>query len=264
MKFCFYKYQCAGNDFILVDNRKHKLALSIDQIRKMCHRKFGIGADGLIQIENHSKLDFNIVYFNSDGSESLCLNGARAAVLLASMLNLVVGSKTVFNTVDGPYSAQILDHGQIKVKMPNVSKFEKLESEFVVHVGVPHYITHVNNILEYQVVANGRKVRYSEKYSPDGINTNFVEELSNNSIFVRTYERGVEDETLSCASASAAAALVFYSKFQCSPIWVKTLGGDLLIEISPRDSSLSEFNIFLADVYLTGPATLVFEGEYEI
>lgn len=257
MTFHFYKYQATGNDFVLIDNREHQFFFSKGQIEKICDRKFGIGADGLMLIEKHSSLDFNLVYYNSDGSQSLCGNGSRAAVQFASFLG-IVNRKAAFNAYDGDHDAEILSNGIIRLKMNDVNGTHHGGDHFFINTGSPHYIKFVDNIQNFPVLQEGRKIRYSDPYKPGGTNVNYVELLSDNTIFVRTYERGVEDETLSCGTGVTAAALAASCQGYSSPVTVKTRGGDLSVEFKSGQSGTFQ------DIYLIGPAKKVFEGTLEL
>lgn len=261
MKIHFYKYQATGNDFVVIDNREGIFSFTEDQIKKICDRKFGVGADGLMLIENHASLNFNLEYFNSDGSQSLCGNGSRAAVQFASKLGMVNGEAT-FLAYDGAHAAELLPAGIIRLKMNDVSEAKVASEEYFIHTGSPHVVRFVKDINHYPVVEEGRKIRYSDAYKPGGTNVNFVELLPDNTIFVRTYERGVEDETLSCGTGVTAAALATFYKGYKAPIQIKTLGGDLSVEFKsgqPVGSSPS-----FTDVFLVGPAKMVFEGDLEL
>ena len=253
MKLHFKKYQATGNDFVLVDNRNGSINLSIDQIREICDRKFGVGADGLMLIEKHPSLDFNLVYYNSDGSQSLCGNGSRAAVKMAASLGMING-KASFNAYDGKHEAEIGD--TIKVKMKDVT-VEK-NSEFI-NTGSPHIIKFVTGLKDYPVYDEGKRLRDSK---PGGTNVNFVE-LLGDKLFVRTYERGVENETLSCGTGVTAVALAAYFKGFHSPVSIRTLGGDLSVQFTavPEDSN---FSVTFRDIFLIGPAKMVFEGDLEL
>jgi diaminopimelate epimerase len=271
VKIHFYKYQATGNDFILIDNRSGKLSLTIDQIQHLCNRKFGIGADGLMLIERHASLDFNLVYYNSDGSESLCGNGSRAAVKMAAALGLVKG-KTRFNAYDGEHEAELLANDIVRLKMNNVEEVEAANDHFFINTGSPHYIRFTENVQSFPVYDEGRKIRYSDDYKPGGTNVNFVQLQPENGIFVRTYERGVEDETLSCGTGVTAAALAAHLKGHASPINIQTPGGSLSVEFKSShngnqkgetNSNLSNPGTF-TDIFLIGPAKMVFEGDLEL
>lgn len=271
MKIHFYKYQATGNDFVLIDNRSDRYVFTIEQIKTLCDRKFGVGADGLMLIEKHPEMDFNLVYYNSDGSQSLCGNGSRAAVRMASALGIVNG-KATFNAYDGKHTADLLPADIIKLKMNDVSSSTLKGEDFFINTGSPHHIRFVDNVKEYPVVEEGRKIRYSESYKPAGTNVNFVELLPDNTIFVRTYERGVEDETLSCGTGIVAAALAAAQKGYQSPVAIKALGGSLAVEFQQdkdshsgikNDLNTSQGGTF-TNIFLIGPAKLVFEGDLEL
>jgi diaminopimelate epimerase len=196
MKLHFTKYQATGNDFVLLDNRKGSIKLSIEEVKRICDRKFGIGADGLMLIEKHASLDFNLVYYNSDGTQSLCGNGTRAAMKMASSLGIVNG-KASFNAFDGTHQAEIIDNGIVKVKMNDVTV--NADSDFI-NTGSPHYIQFLSDLKNFPVFEEGRRIRNARN-----ANANFVELMGDNRIYVRTYERGVENETLSCGTGVTAA-----------------------------------------------------------
>jgi len=264
MKFHFYKYQATGNDFVLIDNRSSEYLFSVDQVKKVCDRKFGIGADGLMLIEKHPSLDFNLVYYNSDGSQSLCGNGSRAAIHFASFLGVVNG-KASFNAYDGKHDAELLSKGIVRLKMNDTKEVSIIGDDFKINTGSPHLIRFVENINKYPVVEEGRKIRYSDPYKEKGINVNFVELLPNNTIFVRTYERGVENETLSCGTGVTAAALAVSHKGYTSPVSIKTLGGDLSVEFKSTTSPSGQGQSgTFHDIFLVGPAKMVFEGDLEL
>lgn len=261
MKIHFYKYQATGNDFVVIDNLGGKLRLSNDEIVRICDRKFGVGADGLMLLEKHPSANFNLQYFNSDGSQSLCGNGSRAAVKMAASLGLVNGHAT-FEAFDGLHDAEIQKDGIIKLRMNDVASVRQIDdATFFINTGSPHYVRFVKDVRNYPVIDEGRKIRYSADYSPGGTNVNFVEALSGSGLFVRTYERGVENETLSCGTGVTAAALAASFLGFASPVSVKALGGDLSVEFQTRQSRQ---NPTFTDIYLIGPAKLVFEGDLEL
>jgi len=269
MKIHFYKYQATGNDFVLMDNRSARLSFSNEQIKKICDRKFGVGADGLMLIEKGNALDFNLVYYNSDGTQSLCGNGSRAAVHFASFLGMV-NRHTSFHAYDGAHHAELLPSDIVRLKMNDTKEVTQTGSDLSIHTGSPHFIRFVENVKEYPVVEEGRKIRYSDTYKEKGINVNFVELLPNNTIFVRTYERGVENETLSCGTGVTAAALAASLKGYRSPVSIQTLGGELSVEFrseSPNgqgQASQSTNQTAFYDIFLIGPAKMVFEGDLEL
>lgn len=264
MKIHFFKYQATGNDFVLIDNRSGQYSFSTDQIKAICDRRFGIGADGLMLIEEHPSAHFNLQYFNSDGSQSLCGNGSRAAVKMAAAMGLVNG-KARFEAYDGIHDAELKDGGIVRLRMNDVTEIKKINDDYFLNTGSPHYVRFVSDLRNYPVFESGRQIRYSDAYSPGGTNVNFVEHADDNSIFVRTYERGVENETLSCGTGVTAAALAASRHGLTSPLTVHTLGGDLQVEFKIRQSGQpsGQAGIF-EDIYLVGPAKLVFEGDLEL
>jgi diaminopimelate epimerase len=267
-KIHFYKYQATGNDFVIIDNRSGEFAITIDQIKRICDRKFGVGCDGVLIIEKHPTLDFNLTYYNGDGTQSLCGNGTRAAVKMASDLGLVNGN-AVFNAYDGPHEAAILPNDIIKLKMNDVKELKNIDGGVSMNTGSPHFVKFVNELKDYPVTEEGRTIRYSELFHPIGTNANFVELQDNNTLFVRTYERGVEEETLSCGTGVTASALAAVSKGYSSPVKVKVLGGDLSIEFKSSQSDRSSAQPTgqagaFHDIFLIGPAKMVFEGEMEL
>ena len=253
MKLHFIKYQATGNDFVLIDNRNKAISLSTENIKHICDRKFGVGADGLMLIEKHPSLDFNLVYYNSDGSQSLCGNGSRAAVKMAASLGIVNG-KASFNAYDGEHKAEIAKE-IIKVRMNDVTVAG--ETDFI-NTGSPHVIQFVTGLKDYLVYEEGKKLRDSKQ---GGTNVNFIELLPNNTIYVRTYERGVENETLSCGTGVTACALAVYFKGYTSPVAIRTQGGDLSVQFTVRRSGQS---VTFHDIFLIGPAKMVFEGDLEL
>ena len=264
----FVKYQATGNDFVLIDNRATKKAFSGDEIKKLCDRRFGIGADGLILIESAKGADFNMVYYNSDGTQSLCGNGCRAAVGYAASLG-IIGKSTSFQAFDGLHQATILDDQRIRLKMNDVGGIRKLNDAYFMDTGSPHYVRFVKGLQELNVVEAGRKIRNSDIFKPGGTNANFVERLPGNAIAVRTYERGVEDETLSCGTGVTAAALAASLEGYTSPVFVRVKGGqlDVAFKAAPPDRGLAaDGNIpaTFVDIFLIGPAKMVFEGGLEL
>ena len=253
----FHKYQATGNDFVIIDNRETKLTFSVEQIAKICHPKFGVGADGLMLIETHPTLNFHLEYYNSDGSKSLCGNGCRAAVQFAAQLGIVNG-KATFTAFDGAHAAEILPSGNIRLKMGDVKEIRTIGGDYYIHTGSPHFIRFVSDVKNHPVFEEGRKIRYQESFQPGGTNVNFVEVQEKNAIFVRTYERGVENETLSCGTGITAAALAASLKGAVSPVNIHTLGGNLSVEFKSGQSGTFH------EIYLIGPAKMVFKGQLEL
>ena len=254
----FYKYQAAGNDFLLVDNRDEKHAFSNEQISQLCHRRFGIGADGIILLNRDPRADFQMVYHNADGSLGFCGNGCRAIVHFANLLGMI-GSKATFTAYDGAHGAEILDDGSIRISVSDVKTIEqKSKDDFFINTGTEHHVRFVKDLDHFPVVEEGRKIRYSAEY-PRGTNANFVELLPNNQVAFRIYERGVEDETLSSGSGATACALVSAQQFKLSsPVLLKARGGYLLVEFQMRQDGT------FSNIYFTGPAQLVFETRLEV
>ena len=249
----FYKYQGTGNDFVMLDNRLGEWDdLSIEEIQKLCDRRFGIGADGLIKINSAKDVDFEVDYYNSDGSKSFCGNGARCSVAFAHFLD-IIEDKTTFTAIDGIHEAEI-KNGIIKLKMGDVKTIDKDGDDFVLNTGSPHYIKYVEMLNNYNVYKNGNEIRNSETYKKEGINVNFVEAVSDKELFVRTYERGVEDETYSCGTGVTAAALTFMDKNNQTSVAVKVLGGQLKVYAQKNGEGFS-------DIWLEGPANQVFKGD---
>lgn len=252
----FYKYQGTGNDFVMIDNRDEEFPAGKNLIEKLCDRRFGIGADGLILLENDPEADFKMVYYNSDGNEStMCGNGGRCLVAFAHFLD-IFEDHTIFSAVDGMHEAEI-HNGIIKLKMSDVISIKNIDGNFELNTGSPHYVAFVENVEKYKVFENGNKIRNSASYCQEGINVNFVEEISENEIFIRTYERGVEDETFSCGTGATAAALVFLRDKEQPSVKVKVLGGNLKVYAEQNGAGFE-------NIWLEGPATQVFKGKITV
>lgn len=257
MEISFYKYQGTGNDFVMIDDRSTLFPeKDLSLIQKLCDRKFGIGSDGLILIRNKEGFDFEMVYFNADGSQSMCGNGARCAVAFSAFLG-IIGDQTTFYAIDGVHKASILGN-EVELGMSPVLGLENAGQDFFVDTGSPHHVRFVENVTDYPVVEKGAEIRYSEKYAPKGTNVNFVTPLGKNQIQVRTYERGVEDETLSCGTGVTACALVYGYQNGMDEIKITTLGGNLKVRFSKMDNGSFQH------IQLIGPAVQVFEGRIEI
>ena len=260
MKLNFYKYHGTGNDFIIVDNRGLKVKLSTKQIARLCDRRFGIGADGLMYLQEKKGFDFEMVYFNSDGNESsFCGNGSRCIVAFAKSLGVIKGPETTFMATDGIHIAK-MKGDIISMKMNDVNDIETNENFYLLNTGSPHYVKFASGVKSTEIVAEGRKVRYSERFAKEGVNVNFAEK-NGKSVFVRTYERGVEDETLSCGTGVTASALasslkgISTGENDCR---ISTPGGELNVRFHRgKGNSFS-------DIWLEGPATFVFNGEIDI
>ena len=260
----FYKYQGTGNDFVMIDNRDLEFPKSTELIEKLCDRRFGIGGDGLILLENDDsptlkgdeKSDFKMVYFNSDGNEStMCGNGGRCIVAFAHFLD-IFEDQTTFDAIDGLHKAEI-KNGIVKLKMIDVIDINTDGEDLVMNTGSPHYVKYVEMLNNYNVFKNGNEIRNSPTYKAEGINVNFVEALSDKEIFVRTYERGVEDENYSCGTGVTASALTFMDKNNQTSVAVKVLGGKLKVYTEKNGAGFS-------DIWLEGPASQVFSGTISI
>ncbi len=259
MKIKFVKYQGTGNDFVLIDDRAGNVVLTTAQVAALCHRRFGIGADGLMLLQHCQGHDFKMVYFNADGNEStMCGNGGRCITAFARDLGLIK-NKASFVAVDGAHTAIILEDGQVSLQMNDVQEMIISKKFATLNTGSPHYVQWVDNVSKVNVFADGYAVRHRPEYEPAGINVNFVQTLSDQRIKVRTYERGVEDETYSCGTGVTAAAIAVaghaIGSFNTA---IETPGGILQVSFT-KHSSLSATNI-----KLIGPAVRVFEGEVEI
>jgi diaminopimelate epimerase len=258
MKIEFSKYHGTGNDFIILDNRNGKYNnLSVQQVNFLCDRRFGIGGDGLMMLEDADGFDFKMRYFNADGKEgSMCGNGGRCLVQFAKDSGIEKFSYH-FIATDGQHDAIIQDNGLIKLKMQDVSGIEESGRNKILNTGSPHFIQYVENVSDTDVFNIGRSIRYNEVFKSSGINVNFVEK-TNDGIRLRTYERGVEDETLSCGTGATAAALASSEKDGHQIMNVKVQGGSLQIEfdrVSDQD---------FKNVWLIGPAEFVFSGNISI
>ncbi len=256
MNYTFYKYQGTGNDFMIIDNRNETFEKdNTEYIAHLCDRRFGVGADGLILLENHDTVDFKMIYYNADGNEStMCGNGGRCIVALAKLLGIIEG-KATFEAIDGLHIAYV-DDNIVKLQMQNVSNVQRDKKHVFLDTGSPHHVEFKSNLNRVNVKLEGEKIRYSEPYDKVGANVNFVEKYDNKTFYVRTYERGVEDETLSCGTGVTAVALAmsYIGETEKNILTIKTNGGDLQVSFQ-KDSH--GFN----DVWLIGPATLVYKGE---
>jgi diaminopimelate epimerase len=261
MKLNFYKYEGAGNDFILVDNRNNIINHhNPDLLASLCDRRFGIGADGIIFLQNAQGYDFEMIYYNADGRpSSMCGNGGRCIVAFAKKLNIVY-QETNFLAVDGPHYAKISDSADwVSLKMIDVDGIARDGDAYILNTGSPHYVILQSSLKNHDVYQEGKAIRYNDRYAAEGININFTEDFGDH-YSVRTYERGVENETFACGTGATAVALAM-AKYKnqigyiSTPINVK--GGKLNIRFN------YDGHIF-TDVYLEGPATFVFEGKMEI
>ena len=260
MELTFYKYQGTGNDFVMIDNRSQFFPKENTQlIEKLCDRRFGVGADGLILLENHADFDFKMVYYNSDGNESsMCGNGGRCLVAFAKQMG-VVKNKAEFEAVDGYHFATIDAEGIVALQMKDVDAIKNESNYTFLNTGSPHHVQLVNDLKNLDVKVEGAKIRYSDLYGNAGSNVNFVNQLANDIFAVRTYERGVEDETLSCGTGVTAVAIAMHQlgKTKNNIIDLNVEGGKLKVQFDEDNGNYT-------NVFLIGPATFVFEGKIDL
>lgn len=248
----FYKYEGTGNDFILIDNRSEFFPKeNLKLIQFLCNRHKGIGSDGLILIENSEKADFEMIFFNPDGSQSMCGNGSRCAVSFANFLK-IISKETIFNAYDGLHQAEILPNNIVKLKMNDVTDFS-IQNSIQLNTGSPHQIELTDNLEVINVKEKGAEIRYA--HSPAGINVNFIQKISENHFKIRTYERGVENETLSCGTGATAVALAMHKtqNTDSQNITIQTLGGELQISFEVENQTYTQ-------IFLHGEAKFIFEG----
>ncbi|MFW6371360.1 MAG: diaminopimelate epimerase [Bacteroidota bacterium] len=254
----FYKYHGAGNDFILIDDRKAVFPKeNINLVATICHRRFGIGADGLMLLRNHPDYDFEMVYFNSDGKEStMCGNGGRCIVAFAHKLG-IAGHSTRFLAVDGPHNAEIIKPDHIRLQMTDVTTIERGEDYFFLDTGSPHYVRVSNDVDGIDIIPEAHAIRYNERFKTKGTNVNFME-IQPDGLKVRTYERGVEDETYACGTGVVASAICAgeISNHAKTSFPVEVKGGQL--HVSYDTNKKGKFH----NIWLEGPAVFVFKGEY--
>jgi len=251
----FYKYQATGNDFIFFFGN---IILSDKQIAFLCNRKFGIGADGVIIIKKKEGYDFEMIFYNPDGSQSFCGNGTRCAVMFAKKMGLIKNSANLL-AFDGKHSAEILNDNKVKLNMSEVSEIEVINNNsFFLDTGSPHFVRYSSEIDSNNFIKQCKEIRYNSRFSEKGVNVNFISKYKTG-IQIRTYERGVEDETLSCGTGVTAGALVYAKTENISKgiIDIYSKGGDLQIEFTSSNNSFS-------NIYLIGSANFVFKGEIDV
>ena len=257
MNITFYKYEGTGNDFIMIDNRGKSFPKENSSlVSKLCDRHFGIGADGVILLENDNDTDFKMVYFNADGNEgSMCGNGGRCIVAFANKLG-AISDTTTFNAIDGLHHASIEDN-LVSLQMIDVNNVAIFDHHVFTNTGSPHHVQLVENLSIYDVTGKGRELR--NQYGDEGSNINFVQQLDERTFKVRTYERGVEDETLACGTGVTAVAIAMHktNKTKANTIQLSVLGGELEVSFSAEEEHYK-------NVFLKGPATYVFKGTIEI
>ncbi|WP_448519107.1 diaminopimelate epimerase [Rhodoflexus sp.] len=261
MKIDFYKYQGTGNDFIMIDNRMLWFPAEDERlVARLCHRRFGIGADGLILIQQHPDYQFEMIYFNADGRPgSLCGNGARCTVAFAHRLG-IINNTAHFLAADGPHEARIDEAHLIWLQMADVQTIKPWNNGYFLNTGSPHVVQFEQQLANFPVYEQGKHIRNLNDFAPSGTNVNFAEIQSDSALYVRTYERGVEDETYSCGTGVTAAALAYSAARASSDrlgkqqiIDVHTIGGNLKVAFRHLPESFS-------DIWLIGPAEYVFSG----
>jgi diaminopimelate epimerase len=251
----FYKYQGTGNDFILIDGREKIPTFSQIEIEQLCHRRFGVGADGLIILVSEPGFDFRMIYYNSDGRESsMCGNGGRCIAQFAHDLGL--GSTFNFIAIDGPHKAEV-GLEKVGLQMKDPSRPSVQGEGWFLDTGSPHHIEFANNPQEMDLIKAAQDIRYSEHYTKEGVNVNFIKGAGQY-WEMRTYERGVEDETFSCGTGVTAAAIVAHhaGKVPQSPVYMSTKGGELSLSFDFSEK------IGYSNIWLEGPAVKVFEGNF--
>lgn len=259
MKVDFFKYQGTGNDFIVIDNRNLQFpAENLAVIRKMCNRRMGIGSDGLILIEPDEAADFHMNFFNPDGSQSYCGNGSRCAVHFANSLG-IIEHECVFRAIDGEHRG-VLETGEVRISIRPVLAIEQRGEDFLIDTGSPHYIRFLADIDRVNMVQEAREIRYNDEFKDKGVNVNFVEVTGDRAIRMRTYERGVEAETLSCGTGVTAAAIAHLERVEGPghTVKVETRGGQLSVSAT-KGADNSYF-----DIWLSGPAEQTFTGKYNL
>lgn len=260
MQIEFYKYQGTGNDFVMIDNRSDFFPKSnVRLVERLCDRRFGVGADGLILLENDVETDFRMVYYNSDGNESsMCGNGGRCLVAFANQLG-VIHDKTTFIATDGLHHATVNKESIVSLQMIDVNEVQKKDSYTFLNTGSPHHVQIVDDLEHYNVKENGAAIRYGELYGQKGSNVNFVKKISDSEFSLRTYERGVEDETLACGTGATAVAIAMNATGQTdkTAIDINVEGGKLAV-------SFDKLGEHFTNVFLIGPAKFVFKGTIEI
>ncbi len=261
MEINFHKYQGTGNDFIILDNRSGEYSdLNAATIKKLCNRNFGIGADGLMMFNEKEGYDFDMTYYNADGNTgSLCGNGSRCIVKFAFHSG-IIKEHFLFTASDGEHKAKIASDGIVSLKMKDVDSIQRHHLDFILDTGSPHLVKMTPDVMKLDVYKKGKEIRNSSEFEKEGINVNFVEQLAEpDKIIVRTYERGVENETLSCGTGVTAAAIVcFHNESGFNEVEIETPGGHLNVEFDRTvDGSFK-------NIWLCGPAEKVFSGTITI
>ena len=260
MQLEFYKYQGTGNDFVMIDNRSNIFPKENTQlVAHLCDRRFGIGADGLILLDSDTDTDFRMVYYNSDGNlSSMCGNGGRCLVAFAKKLN-VIQDETTFIATDGLHYATVAADGIVSLQMIDVAEIKNTAEYSFLNTGSPHHVQLVEDLEHYNVKENGAAIRYGALYGQQGSNINFVKKIDDTTFSLRTYERGVEDETLACGTGATAVAIAMNATGQTdlNAINLNVEGGKLAVSFDKKDGKYT-------NVFLKGPAEFVFKGTIEI
>lgn len=260
MQLEFYKYHGTGNDFVMIDNRSNSFPKENTQlVAHLCDRRFGVGADGLILLDNDSESDFRMIYYNSNGNlSSMCGNGGRCLVAFAKKLNLIK-NETTFIATDGLHYATVAADGTVSLQMIDVKEIKNTPEYSFLNTGSPHHVKLVSNLEHYNVKENGAAIRYGELYGHEGSNINFVTKINENTFSLRTYERGVEDETLACGTGATAVAIAMNAtgKTDLNAINLNVKGGKLAVSFEKIDGKYT-------NIFLKGPAEFVFKGVIEI
>ena len=253
MKMKFEKYQGAGNDFIIIDNTDKSITLLPEQIQALCDRHFGIGADGLIELTSSHEADFAMKFYNSDGkTANMCGNGGRCIAKYAFDHN-IAGKNMKFVADDGIHEACIIDDMNVRIKMIDVKGIATFDDGMWTNTGVPHFVKFVDDIDKVDIDSEGRKLADDKRFAPDRTNVNFID--NKNGFRIRTYERGVEGETLACGTGNVATALCINAKYEkLSPISIKAKGGQLKVFFEKNNDGYK-------NIWLEGPALKVFDGE---
>jgi len=260
MKLSFSKYQGTGNDFVIIDNRNFKIEFTQEQVETICNRRFGIGSDGLILIQEREGFDFEMIYYNADGIiGSMCGNGGRCAASFAYNTN-IADEKMCFYAYDGPHAAVIIDEETVSLQMSDVDSIEKIKDAYYLNTGSPHFVKIVDDVEKVDVYSAGRKIRFNEMFRGKGTNVDFIE-IQPGLVKVRTYERGVENETLSCGTGVCAAAIaadqITNGNFG-NECFIQTKGGNLKVRFNKNKQNK------VTDIWLEGQTKCVFKGNIKI
>jgi diaminopimelate epimerase len=259
MTINFSKYQGAGNDFIIIDDRDKVFPVSTELIKKLCDRHFGIGADGLMLLSNSAEDDFLMRYFNSDGNEStMCGNGGRCITHFANKLGLI-NSSTVFWGIDGIHKAELTNKNYVRLKMKDVDEVENIDDNYFIDTGSPHYVSFVRDIDAVDVNREGKLIRQSINVSKGGTNVNFIQVLEDDVLKIRTFERGVEAETLACGTGAVASSIAYSLFFESDNSRIKLIaaGGELIVNFDKEESTFK-------NIWLEGPANHIFDGTIDV